>query len=127
MHSRQTHLVVGSASVVVDSDKPETIFNYIHKNYNSIIKDVKKVAKNKIGYPKRTFPIKYIKVYVQCLNERVRNLRDSGLHENLICSICINNSPTIKDIDIHGAYEVLGKIRIVWNCNWSGYGGITKT
>jgi len=26
VHSRKTHLVVGSASVVVDSDKPETIF-----------------------------------------------------------------------------------------------------
>lgn len=74
---------------------------------------LKKLLKNKIGYPKRIFPIKYIKVYVQCLNERVRNLRDSGLHENLVCSICINNSPTIKDIYIHGAYEVLGKVRIV--------------
>ncbi len=79
-----------------------------------------------MGYPRNFLTVKYVNISIQCLNERVRNLRYSGLHENLVCTLCENKSPTIKEIDIPGSYEVFGNVRIVWSSKWSHYKSIIK-
>jgi hypothetical protein len=49
---------------------------------------------------------------------RLRQLRYSGLCEELVCSIEANSS-VIPTIDIiGGTVEQLGKYRIVWNRKW---------
>ncbi len=50
---------------------------------------------------------------------RKRNYQSAGLIDNLICTISINKSRRIKEIDIIGGTpEQFGIYRIVWNKAW---------
>ena len=69
----------------------------------------------------KLLPTNYIRVTIYDTDFRKRRLRGSGLIDSLVCSITVNKSSKIKNIDfIEGKLELKGKYRIVWNGNWKG-------
>lgn len=94
----------------------------IQYEYKKIVSYSIKKSKKRLKYRIfRFLPISYIRITIYEKDLRKRQLRSSGLIVNLVCSITVNNSKKIKNIDfIGGKVEQKGKYRIVWNKNWNG-------
>lgn len=110
-------------SVVILPEFGGNEIQLIRKEYRKIVGfTIRKSRKNLRGFFSHLLPTNYIRVTVYDNDLRKRSLRNSGLNENLICSISINKSRKIKNIDfIGGKVEQKGKYKIVWNKNWSGF------
>ncbi|MDY0780678.1 hypothetical protein [Tenacibaculum sp. IB213877] len=122
-HRRNKSIVISDTRVLVkNSSRDEENIIYIRKNFKKIINYTS--LKSKIKLNKlygRFLKTEYIRVMVHEKDFRIRDLKDSGLIDSLVCTISVNNSKTIKTIDIlNGKVEQYGRYRIVWNNNWKG-------
>ena len=93
----------------------------IRKNRKKILQLAIKKSKATVPFlsKENILPVKYIRLFIYDTNKRVRQLRYSGLIEELICTIEVNTTKRIKTIDISGGTaEQIGKYRIVWNKKW---------
>ena len=121
IHSKGKFSVVQDASVVIKPEFCVDIESLIRSDFKKIVRQVKRYSRQQCSRFSllRYLPIKYIRVFVYQEDKRVRELRDSGLISELICTISVNTTKKIKTIDIlRGTLEQQGKYRIVWNRNW---------
>ncbi len=120
---RKLYIVNNDPSVIILPEYEGDKIELIRKEYRKIIKfSIKNSRRDLKGFLSHLLPTKYIRVTVYDSDSRKRSLRNSGLNENLICSITVNKSRKIKNIDfIGGKVEQKGKYRIVWNQNWSRF------
>lgn len=119
-HRRGLSIIINDPSVFIHPEYNENIIDLIRKDYKKIvryaIRKSKKDIKPKIARNLRT---DFIRVTVYDTDLRKRKFRASGLIDSLVCSITLNRSKRIKDIDlIGGQVELKGRYRIVWNTNW---------
>ena len=124
IHSINGSLVIRDPCIVIKKDCLNNVIEIIRENYRFIINSVIKYSRKKFSLFSftRYQSVQYIRVCIFDKDDRVRNLRNSGLTKNLIATIELNTSKTIKTIDIfNGKLELKGKYRIVWNKNWCGY------
>jgi len=127
IHSQNGYLVVNDPCIVIKQEFIDNAIEIIRADYRNIVARTIKVSKKKIKNLRRFQTVKFIRVFVFDKDERIRNLRNSGLNENLIATISFNKSPTIKTIDIiGGVLEKKGKYRIVWNKNWKNFSKINN-
>lgn len=120
-HSKKTFVVLQDTSVVIDRNYNGDKIDLIRNNYKKIISIAKRDFKKKCSLFSimRYLPVKYARIFVFETDLRVRELRNSGITENLIASIGINTKKKIRTIDILGGIpEQFGKYRIVWNKKW---------
>lgn len=120
-HAKKFFSVVEDPSVVISKEFQSDIEELVRKNYRGIVNKVIKHAKRKSGLLDgvKYKPVKFIRVFVYEKDMRVRKLRNSGLIEELVCTIGFNTSDKIPMIDIIGGTpEQKGKYRIVWNKKW---------
>ena len=115
-------IIINDPSLYIYTEYEDEIVDLIRKDYKKIvrftIRKSKKELKSKISSCLKT---KYIRVTIYDTDLRKRQLRGSGLIDCLVCSITVNKSKKIKNIDfIGGKIEQKGKYRIVWNKNWKG-------
>jgi hypothetical protein len=115
-------IVINDPSVYIYPEYKKHIVDIIRKDYKKIvrytIRKSKKELKSKVSRFLRT---NYIRVTIYDTDLRKRHLRYSGLIDSLVCSITVNNSKKIRNIDfIGGKLEERGKYRIVWNSKWNG-------
>jgi len=119
---RKLFVINNDPSLVFFNDNPEYIIDTVRNKYKKIVRFTIRKSKRKLK-PKfaRLLRTRYIRVTLYDTDLRKRNLRSSGLIDNLICSITINTTKQVKNIDfIGGKVEQYGKYRIVWNKNWKG-------
>ena len=124
-HFKNANLVIPDSSVIISSDSPVESLTLIRKKHSQIVRKVIIHTRNQmqaLSY-RRFYPAKYIRVFIYDSNERIRNLRHSGLTKELIATIQVNVSKEIKVPDlINSEIEQFGKYRIFWNKNWRNYG-----
>lgn len=115
-------IIINDPSIYILPEFESEIINMIQEGYKKIISYSIKQSKKRLKYRVFKFlPTSYIRITIYEKDLRKRQLRSSGLIENLVCSITVNNSNKIKNIDfIGGKVEQKGKYRIVWNKNWNG-------
>lgn len=119
---RGLSIINNDPSLIISTKNYKQVVEVIRKNYKEIVRYTIRKSKKEIN-PKwsRLLPTNYIRVTIYDTDLRKRNLRGSGLIETLVCSITINKSKKIKNIDfIGGKLEQRGKYRIIWNKNWRG-------
>jgi hypothetical protein len=119
-HSRATHIVIGDASVVVTCPQSDYMI-FVRQNYKKIVNTVIRGLFSEIRWFswRQLLPVHFLRIGVYDTELRLRNSRESGLGEHLVCMLTINLTGTIKDIDIMGGVpEQHGKCRIVWNGKW---------
>ena len=126
-HRRKTSIVISDSRIIIDNLETDDLIQYIRGNYRKITKYSVKKSKNKIHkYFGSLLKNEFIRIMIYDKDLRKRNLRNSGLSNNLICSISVNNSKTIKTIDIfNGKVEQHKKYRIVWNTNWDNFENVS--
>lgn len=121
IHRRNTYLIINDARVYISSDYSDEIEYTIRKKYKDIVKYTIKQSKkefNKFSF-NQLLQVKSLRVFLYESDMRKRNYQSVGLKDNLICTISINKSRKIKEIDIiGGTHEQLGIYRIVWNKTW---------
>jgi hypothetical protein len=118
-HIRNNRVVIGDASVVLDFGSFLDQAKFIEGEYARIIKDVINHCRTQLNFFQTFFPVDYIQVSIFDSDQRVRNLRHSGLNENTIASIRVNVSKKIVVPDlIHSEIEQQGKYTIYWNKAW---------
>lgn len=127
IHSQSSYLVIDDPCVVINIGFVDNAIDIIRTDYREIIRKVIKYSRKRFQSIKRHQKVKFIRICIFDKDERVRNLRKSGLHENLIATIGYNQSPIIKTTDIIGGIvEQHDKYRIVWNKNWRNLSQITS-
>ncbi|NOT73481.1 MAG: hypothetical protein HOP08_01045 [Cyclobacteriaceae bacterium] len=122
-HSKGSYLVIGDASVVLSHVPQEDKVFFIRRNLKVIINEVKKFTTRQYSVfsVNNYLPVKYARIFIYDSNNRVRNLRHSGLIPELIAAIHINTARNIKTIDlINCTVEQTGAIKIYWHNNWRG-------
>lgn len=125
---RKLSIINNDPSLYISAENNEKIVEIIRKDYKKIVHYVilKSKKEHKTVFT-RILPTIYIRVMIYDTDLRKRKLRNSGLIENLICSITINKSKKIKTIDLFGGIqEQKGNFRIIWNRNWRGVNLIDK-
>lgn len=124
-HFKKANLVIPDSSVIISSCSPVESLNLIRKQHSQIVRKVIIHTRNQmqaLSY-RRFYPATYIRVFIYDSNERIRNLRHSGLTKELIATIQVNVSREIKVPDlINSEIEQFGKYRIFWNKKWRNYG-----
>ena len=115
-------IIINDPSLYIIKGSSEEIVSLVRKDFKKIISYAVKKSKNELNSKiSRLLPTSYIKLTIYDTDLRKRQLRGSGLIDSLVCSITVNKSRKIKDIDfIGGKPEVYGRYRIVWNENWKG-------
>jgi len=115
-------IIINDPSLYITTENKDSIIELIRKDYKKITRYA--IRKSKKAMPHwwhRFLRTSYIRVTVYDRDLRKRQLRSSGLIDSLVCSITINKSQKIKNIDfIGGRLEEKGKYRIVWNGKWKG-------
>lgn len=116
---RRSTIVISDASVVVEFGSFLDKATYIEAQYALIVKNVIRHCRKQLKSFRRLFQVEYIQVSVFDSDQRVRNVRHSGLNENTIASIRVNSSKTIKVPDlVHSEIEQHGRYTIYWNNAW---------
>ena len=93
----------------------------IYSKYREIIHSVIKSSKKNFRRfsLNKLLPVRYIRIYIYDSDMRLRQYHKTGLKDSLICTIGINTTKRIKNIEIlGGTLEKFGKYRIVWNKSW---------
>jgi len=106
------------ASIVIYPINDKTIPDLLKENLYSIIgfaiRDIRR--KTKIHNKTKYLPIGYFKLNVFTRDFRVRKIKNSGLINELLCTIEYKRLKEIITIDILGGKpEIIGKYRVVWN------------
>lgn len=117
MHRTKKYSVL-RASVIVESNSEKPLEDLIRDNCALIAKTAMKMARKKADFNdiSRYLSIRYLRIGIFARDYRVRKLENSGLMPDLLCTLELNRTKTIKTIDISGGIpEVIGNYRIVWN------------
>ncbi|MCG7503054.1 hypothetical protein MHM83_14375 [Tenacibaculum sp. Mcav3-52] len=119
-HRRKYSIVVSDMSIVLNEFGNENALEYVKNNYKKIVKKGIKHSKRKIHpFWGRFLKTSYIRIMIYDTDYRTRKLRDSGLIDSLVCTICLSKSKKIKLIDIFNSnIEQKDKYRIAWHRNW---------
>jgi len=125
-HRRGLSIIINDPSLYIYPEHTDKIIELIRKDYKRITRYAIHTSKKELKYWWHRFlRTSYIRVTVYESDLRKRQLRGSGLVDCLVCSIAINRSKKIKNIDlVGGTLEKKGKYRIVWNGNWSGINNV---
>lgn len=116
---RGVSIIINDPSVCILPEFSDNIIDLVRNDFKKITKYAIRESKKKLGFWNRFLRTKYIRVTLYDTDLRKRKLRGSGLIDSLVCSITINRSKKIKNIDfIGGIPEQKGKYRIVWNGKW---------
>ena len=121
LHSKKYFTVIADPSLIIKPEFQINVQDSIRKNKKRIVKLAIKKSKATIPFFSKTnlLPVKYIRLFIYDTDKRVRQLRNSGLIKELVCTIEVNTSRRIRTIDIMGGTpEQIGKYRIVWNKKW---------
>lgn len=121
IHCKRYFTVIVDPSIIVKPNFQTDIQNLIRINRKKIVRLAIKKSKATVPFisKENILPVKYIRLFIYDTNKRVRQLRHSGLIEELICTIEVNTTKRIKTNDIiGGTAEQIGKYRIVWNRKW---------
>lgn len=119
---RQKYRAVIHGSVILTGNDNIPIRELIKLKVKYIIKKSVKSARKNISIFNilKFLPIGFIRINVYTKDFRIRDLGNSGLIPDLICTIEYKKLKQIKTIDIFGGIpQVIGDIRIVWNINAS--------
>lgn len=117
----QQYLCINDARVYLSTEDIEDVKSFIYSKYQEIISSVIKFSKKNFGRfsLNKLLPVRYIRICVYDSDMRLRQYHKTGLKDSLICTVGINTTKRIKNIDIiGGTSEQFGKYRIVWNKNW---------
>lgn len=119
---RGLSIIINDPSVCINSDFKGNVIELIRNDYKKIIRYAIKYSKKEMNsWWAKYLRTQYIRVTIYDTDLRKRQLRGSGLIDSLVCSITLNRSTTIKNIDlIGGKLEEKGLYRIVWNGKWKG-------
>lgn len=121
IHSRKLSLIINDARIYVFPDYSNSVEEIVKQKYKSIVKYAIRQSKkefNRLSL-RRLLGVKVIRVCVYESDMRKRNYQNAGLTDKLVCTISVNKSRKIKEIDIIGGTpEQRGIYRIVWNRNW---------
>lgn len=120
-HTKKFYTVIEDPSVIIRPEFQLDIITLIQQDYKRIVRQVIRHVKKDAGLfaGARHKPVKFMRVFVYDKDMRLRNLRNSGLIDELVCTISINYTRKIGTIDIiGGTVEQRGKYRIVWNKSW---------
>lgn len=121
IHRRNTFLIINDARVYISPDCSDDIESVVRQNYKNIVKYTIKQSKKEFNRfsCKQLLRVKSLRLCLYESDMRKRNYQSAGLIDNLICTISINKSRRIKEIDIIGGTpEQFGIYRIVWNKAW---------
>ena len=119
---RGLFIIINDPSLVISPEQKDNIIEIIRRDYKKITRyAIRKSKKEMPRFWHRFLRTKYIRVTIYDKDLRKRQLRGSGLIDNLVGSITLNRSRKIKNIDfIGGKLEQKGKYRIIWNEKWNG-------
>lgn len=119
---RNLSIIINDPSLIIYAENYEELVKIIRRKYKKIVRfTIRKSKKELDTIFSKFLPTKYIRVTIYDTDLRKRKLRNSGLIDSLVCSITLNKSSKIKNIDfIGGKLEIQGNYRIVWNGNWKG-------
>lgn len=119
---RGLSIIINDPSIYIFPENKENVLEIINQDYKKIVRYTIRKSKKELNFITSIFlKTEFIRVTIYDTDLRKRHLRNSGLISNLVCSITVNKSKTIKNIDLFGGeIEVRGKYRIVWNPNWDG-------
>ncbi len=115
------YLCINDARVYLNAKDINDIKSSIYSKYQEIINSVIKSSKKNFRRfsLNKILPVRYIRICIYDSDMRLRRFHKTGLNNSLICTIGINSTKRIRDIDIiGGTAEQFGKYRIVWNKNW---------
>ena len=121
IHSKRYYTVVNDPSIIIKPQFQTNVQNLIRENRKKIVRLAIKKSKATVPFFSKAniLPVKYIRLFVYDTDKRVRQLRNSGLIKELVCTIEVNTTRQIRTIDIiGGTAEQIGKYRIVWNRKW---------
>ncbi|MBB6003799.1 hypothetical protein [Arcicella rosea] len=120
IHSRGFFTVINNAQIIIKPEYRKNIQQLILTNKENIIKMAIKKSKSTTPAFSKTnlFPVRYIKVFIYERDKRIRHLRFSGIPDDMICTIEVNNTKTILSNDFDGIPQQIGQYRIVWNQKW---------
>ncbi|PHR46759.1 MAG: hypothetical protein COA32_09765 [Fluviicola sp.] len=117
-HRNVNHSVVKAGVVLTSIDKlPEDI---IRENITQIArKTIKNARKNTSLFKRhRYLTVGYLSIFIYQEDRRLREIKNSGLIENLICTVVKKKLKRINSPDIIGSkIETIGNYRIAWNKN----------
>jgi hypothetical protein len=117
----QGYLCLSEARVYLSSSDKNKIERIVYTEYRNIVRSVIKYSKKRYGKfnLNRFLPVKYVCISIYDSDMRLRQFHKVGLKSTLICTLSINTTKHIKNIDILGGTpEQVGKYRIVWNRKW---------
>lgn len=117
---RQKYRAVIHGSVILTCNDKIPLRNLIQTKAKYLIKKSVKSARKSVSIISllKYLPIGFIKLNVYTRDFRIRDLGNSGLIPDLICTIEYNRLKEIQTIDIYGGIpQVIDDIRIVWNIN----------
>ncbi|MDA9330689.1 hypothetical protein OAC17_01270 [Flavobacteriaceae bacterium] len=119
---RGLSIIINDPSLIITPEQRDNIIELIRRDYKKIIRyAIRKSKKEMPRFWHRFLRTNYIRVTIYDKDLRKRQLRGSGLIDSLVCSITLNRSSKIKNIDfIGGQLEQKGKYRIIWNGKWKG-------
>jgi hypothetical protein len=121
IHRRGLFLIANDPRIYIIPDYSADAAIIVRHEYKKIVKYAIRESKRELGRfnLSRLLGIKVIRVAVYDSDMRKRNYQNIGLSDALICTISVNKSRKIKEIDIiGGTLEQHGIYRIVWNKNW---------
>jgi len=117
MHRTKYYSVL-RASVIVEANSEKPLEDLIRANCTLIAKTAMKMARKNADFNdfSRYLSIRYLRISIFARDYRIRKLENSGLMPDLLCTLELNRTKTIKTIDIAGGIpEVIGNYRIAWN------------
>lgn len=117
----QQYLCINDARVYLNTEDIDDVMSIIYSKYREIIHSVIKSSKKNFRRfsLNKLLPVRYIRIYIYDSDMRLRQYHKTGLKDSLICTIGINTTKRIKNIEIlGGTLEKFGKYRIVWNKSW---------
>jgi hypothetical protein len=121
IHKNMMQSVVHSYIVLSLTNDLKSSEDVIKSNLNKLKRRAIKKARSqcsKLNLCKH-LPIGFLKLYIYKNNLRKRKLISSGLIEDMVCTVQINNTKRIKTPDImNSKIEIIGKFRICWNKAW---------
>jgi hypothetical protein len=119
IHRNKFHSVI-NGSVVIKSNSDIPIDDLIRTFCSSTVKKATRTArkKTKMTNVSKYLRLGFIRIGIYSEDFRVRQLRNSGLIPELLCTIEFKRLQRIHTIDIIGGKpETIKKLRIVWNRN----------
>lgn len=115
-HRNVYHSVVHGAVVIDDKSYLEE--DFVRENVSKIVKKAIKESRKNTSKLKihRYLPVGYLTIFVYSDDRRLREIKNAGLIENLVCTVQVRKLKRITSPDImKSKIETIGKYRIAWN------------